>query len=396
MSWREKLEPGSFRGVSFRVDSQELAGGRRVAVHEYPFKNTPFTEDMGRKGRSVSFDAYLVGPDYLTGRDALIDALEASGPGELVLPLYGRLNVQAGEFTARETRDDGGMVRFSLQFLETTTGPFPRSVDDNQDAVDSAGLAVAEAIDAGLVEELDPVGLPEWALGVGSDALAAASDAMGAVLGPIQFAMEYAADINRQVQALKLKATSLVRDPVALAQNARNIFDTLANAGADPFQVRTAMDDLFSALGSEDTSATTNTRRKANGNRAAIQNALRRSALILSARQLARESFASEASAIAARDTFLDAIDLEAETANDGLYALLDELRATVSAAVPGEDNTAPRLVDVYLPASIPALVLSYQLYGDALRGDEIAARNNASHSSFLPGGGTVKVLVDG
>ncbi|HFJ2043202.1 TPA: DNA circularization N-terminal domain-containing protein, partial [Salmonella enterica] len=59
--WRERLRDASFRGVPFSVEDDESAFGRRVQVHEYPNRDKPWTEDLGRATRRLTINAYLVG-----------------------------------------------------------------------------------------------------------------------------------------------------------------------------------------------------------------------------------------------------------------------------------------------------------------------------------------------
>ena len=44
---------------------------------------TPYAEDMGRTANRFIVQGYLIGPNYLDLRDALITALEQDGPGIL-------------------------------------------------------------------------------------------------------------------------------------------------------------------------------------------------------------------------------------------------------------------------------------------------------------------------
>lgn len=36
MSFRDRMQTASYRGIEFLTDSSETKGGRRVVVHEYP------------------------------------------------------------------------------------------------------------------------------------------------------------------------------------------------------------------------------------------------------------------------------------------------------------------------------------------------------------------------
>ena len=91
--WREKLQPASFRNVPFLVRAVEGTHGRRLATHEYPLRDDPWHEDLGRLAKSFAFDAYVVEPDHIKSALALISACETDGPGKLTHPWIGELDV---------------------------------------------------------------------------------------------------------------------------------------------------------------------------------------------------------------------------------------------------------------------------------------------------------------
>ena len=98
MAWRDNLVPASFRGVGFQVaESENKAGGRRIALHEYPGRDVPFAEDMGEITKTFSIEGYIVGDDYLDRGERLIDACNMPGPGELVHPYRGSQQVVCHE-----------------------------------------------------------------------------------------------------------------------------------------------------------------------------------------------------------------------------------------------------------------------------------------------------------
>ena len=72
MSWRDRYLTASFRGVEFKVQKHDATFGRRQVVYEYPQRDTPSTEDLGRRARELSLDAYVIGEDYHLQRDRLI------------------------------------------------------------------------------------------------------------------------------------------------------------------------------------------------------------------------------------------------------------------------------------------------------------------------------------
>src|SRR5690349_9842319 len=125
MAWQDKLRKASFRGVPFQVDTSEGTFGRRGVVHEYPLRDTPFVEDLGRRARSLSVEGFVLGSDYMAARDALLAALERRGPGTLVHPYLGELVVSVQEVKLRESTAEGGLARFGITFLESGAERFP-------------------------------------------------------------------------------------------------------------------------------------------------------------------------------------------------------------------------------------------------------------------------------
>ncbi|MFA1782622.1 DNA circularization N-terminal domain-containing protein [Klebsiella pneumoniae] len=94
--WLGQLRPGSFQGVPFAVVNEEGSHGRRQAVHEYPYQDTAWIEDMGRGTRRFIIRGFIVqnnsvygGGDVISQRQALINACEAKGSGTLIPPTLG-------------------------------------------------------------------------------------------------------------------------------------------------------------------------------------------------------------------------------------------------------------------------------------------------------------------
>lgn len=127
-TWRDELHPASFRGVPFHVDSDSMPVGRRTQLHEYPQRDKPLVEDMGRVTRVTKLVAFVVGDDCFVQRDDLLNALDQPGPGELVHPWFGRMTVTATNCNVTHERREGGVVRFDLEFVEEGEKGFPVGV----------------------------------------------------------------------------------------------------------------------------------------------------------------------------------------------------------------------------------------------------------------------------
>lgn len=146
--WYQSLRQASFRGVSFAVLAGETSHGRRVAVHEYPYRDTAWIEDMGRGVRKITVRGFIIqdsvvygGGDVIQQRLALIAACETKDAGTLIHPTLGEMTVSIPENGLRigESLSSGRSFEFTLTCIEsglkvfavTTTAAAATSVKTN-------------------------------------------------------------------------------------------------------------------------------------------------------------------------------------------------------------------------------------------------------------------------
>lgn len=146
--FRDSLRPASFRGVEFYVITSEGLAGRRVHMHEYPFRDDPWAEDLGRRARQINVKGFLVGDDVADQLDAFNSAAEEEGSGELVHPLRGTMTVTLLALTSSDAWDEGRVVKLELQFVETGERLFPGALFDGGGQVASAASAAEAATGA--------------------------------------------------------------------------------------------------------------------------------------------------------------------------------------------------------------------------------------------------------
>lgn len=144
-SWFAQLRPASFRGVPFGVLGGSSKFGRRHVVHEYPFRDEVWVEDLGRTARYFSLSGFLVGDDAIAKRERLVAAIETAGPGELVHPTYGQLRVSIGEFSTEERWDQGRVFQVNFNVIEAGLRIFPSVATSTGNAVKAAAKAADSA-----------------------------------------------------------------------------------------------------------------------------------------------------------------------------------------------------------------------------------------------------------
>lgn len=117
-SWWQQLQPGSWRGVGFVMDATPTKAGRRIALHEYPYRDTVWSEDLGKLPRRYQVSAFLVGDDCYQQKQRMIQACEQAGAGTLVHPILGSLQVVLLDFTTTDRRDRGRYVEVEFEFID--------------------------------------------------------------------------------------------------------------------------------------------------------------------------------------------------------------------------------------------------------------------------------------
>jgi len=155
--WRADLQPASFRGAFFHCDANAVESGRRVVMHEFPKKNLPYAEDMGRKafeftvrgyciqypynatGSGAESGSQLYNTDYRLARDLLSVELVSGEPGPLKLPTmkgasYNEMVVMCPRYRVTEEDRAGGYCVFDMTFVELGAPP-KQPQPDNRDEV---------------------------------------------------------------------------------------------------------------------------------------------------------------------------------------------------------------------------------------------------------------------
>lgn len=408
MTWRDRYQAASFRGVPFKVKRSDAEFGRRTVIFEYPQRDEPYPEDLGRKARKFGFDAFVIGGDYDRDRDALIEALETAGPGLLVHPYYGRRTaVLASPARVSESpADEGGIARFSLEFVEAGDNVEPTARADTPAAVEAAADDAREALADDFAGTYSVDGLPQFAelgaLDVAKDAVAAMQEARAAIVPDLSFLTDYMAAAGGVMSSL----SNLIRGPADLANQMLGLVAGLRGMARGPLDSLAALRKLF-GFGTVASprpalraiALTTATRIVQASNQAALTNLVRRAAVVEAAQASSAVTFESYDQAVTIRDELVAQLDAEVEgvggEVSEPVYQALTALRVAVVQDITARGADLARVESATLQATLPALVVAYRLYGDANYETEIIVRNRSvvRHPGFVPGGVPLELL---
>lgn len=413
----------SFRGVPFFVESSDISAGRRTVTHQYPQRDEPFTEDLGRVAREYEISAFVLGDDCVDQAYAVRDAIEQPGPGTLVHPEFGEVQVIArpgGSMSFSQTRR---IVRFTLTFVEAGLNAFPKmgQATQSQSRAAADGLmssacdAFAEAIDLEAVEDFVKDALNGDLL----DSLGIISNSeIAEVLG-----------FADRVSDLANSAIDLVStDPRAFATQLMGAcgLSGLATTVAGWQRVGTSLCSLVDDLhGADDepiySQVKPHSAEVIETNREAVY-ALARSAILVQAvgvstligtdidstvstssilpdddeAAIAEIDYEDDSSSSeptvsydemqASQTRIVGTLDEEMlDTTSDSVFTALRNAATAVSRDLSDRSRTAARLSEYDAGAVLPACVTAMELYGDAARAKEIVVRNAVKHPLFCP-----------
>lgn len=224
MAWKDRLVDASFRGVPFKTEDEATPVGRRVETHEYPNRDKPYTEDLGKvTGRPV-FSGYVIGDDCYDQRDRLIEALNKPGPGTLVHPAYGEMSVCVdGEIRVSTTSGEGRMVRFDLRFVEAGELSFPTSGAATADNLTTS----CSALDDCISDNFDDFSIDGVADFVQNDVIGNATEMMGYVSGAMKVVDAVVSESARLMQG----DISVLLPPPSSGKTFVNQLQTMWRAG---------------------------------------------------------------------------------------------------------------------------------------------------------------------
>ncbi len=415
MSWRDRLQPASFRAVRFLVDEHEEGGGRRIDLRQYPKRDNPSSEDLGREADTFRIRAYVIADlttqDYIPARDALRKACRAFGPANLVHPYLGTVSVYCRHISMRETQAEGGMASFDLEFVEAGDSPSP-SVRTNTASSLFAGLQsiltrLTQAYAIGTLIAERPgvlIGLAEGYLG---GLVTQFTGLPASVVSQIGFALNNVlASLTNGIAPTTSTITGLTADPVTNAISdafAAAVAAVTAPAPVTPADPVVGLTLSVPRMPTDPTQGLAafagfgSTLAAPSGLQVGLQLGLQQQitslvtglAVAAVAQIYAGTQWTSSAAASAAREQLLDMLNDQvldaAANDQDALYQGWLAITGLATADLIQRAQGLPNLASYTMPASLPAAALAQLFYQDGTQAEALVSLNDAVHPSFMP-----------
>lgn len=411
MTWRERLQPASFKGVPFFVDGEQLAFGRRVPMRRLSGRDGSVQQDNGEEADQFSVEAFLVGDDFDLERQDLENVLRQEGPGALVLPSRGDLWVRIlpGCVSSQQRRRLGIVsIRFTCVVEERTT----RAIQPSTDTAGKLKLAAADLRDAAetdFLDVFDVAGLPGKYVTKAVTAVQTVSSTLQRVMGKINGTLNPLQDFSAAIDVLGSSAADIISSPAQLAASVSGVVTSVfglintTSAALDrttglkltsdtpydaslPARTNTqTAQDMNDLGGDESEDGITASATQSAQNVRAVYRLARAVALAAQAGTYADVPLDSSTLALEIVEALNDEFDaLQLYSATDGLFDALADARAAAVDHLTQTASKLPKAIALTPKQEVPALLLAHTLYGDARFESEIVARNLPRYPLFL------------
>lgn len=398
MAYVSNLRPASFRGVSFDVQKTVLSVGRRVQVFEYPQRDVPFVEDLGKSARTITVTVMTTGVDYISRMKKVIAALEKEGSGRYVDPWLGAMNVTP-KAASSPTFSSTHVASITITFVESGEYKFPNALIDTGSLCEKAAQKLKDSALGVFVKDFDLEGATDFVKkAVSGDIAGLLSNEnlkfASEILGTADGIADVASDVLTLVEGGSKTLGGRLMDVLELA-GAGSTVAAWSNV-ARRISRLVKSDDFNATPTSGAKSAQTVKAQEATVATKALIRSIEIANAIEATTQVGTENDKADAESTATtiayddmvsiRNEVLAAIDAEMlKTESDDVYQALEEARSAVYQDMTTRAENQARLVDYTPPEVLPALVLAYERYGDATREAEIIDRNRIAHGSFVP-----------
>jgi prophage DNA circulation protein len=396
-----RIIDGFFKGIPIRIDSGSVAGGRKTSKKEFPNRDTQTIEDLGLRPRVYNLQI-VVAPrttvaggvtntqqGYFEYRDTLIAAIEDKGAGELIHPLYGRIeNVVATTFTINEDFSDFGRTRLFVTFEISSDTGIPRQTLTALSQLTQANAAVTTTVNADITNNYEVLTKFKNNFGDAADKINEIIDSAIASTSFLGAAEDEINEFNSFIGELTADVNSLVVAPASLATSINNLFSNVDGLFGTVENTAKSFQGFFGFGNNDedDVQTTTAGRIQREQNRAVLNGSMNASALGFAYVNTAQIQFNN------VREIEEAADDLEVQfqrvmvsgSSNEVIAAVTD-MRVIVQQFFDEQKTTAKQITEVHVN-TIPARVLSYQYYGESESADDIIGLNGITDVSFVDG----------
>jgi prophage DNA circulation protein len=256
MSRIENFYIAAFRGFQFPVESDSTTRGQKLALHEYPNRDTRYAESLGKLPPVLNLVCLIHGENFFAKRQEFERLLEIPGVGELVHPYYGSIKVQVGEFTIISTQREIGKFIFNVPFYTSEVSieptPLPSTKETVTNFANNCRSSLGNALEATYEAPENGFDLDNSVNAI-DGALDAIEDGINSVVGPIESAL---ATARATVNNFRNKVTRIMQTATSFKNSITDVYNDILQLTQDPSSLAAAWLNLIDFnLGTSGTSS---------------------------------------------------------------------------------------------------------------------------------------------
>lgn len=390
MTILNQLLPASFRGVSFYTSTSSMESGRKQITHEFPNSNRRFVEDLGRFQNIYKMSAIVSGTgfNYSQNKNALIEALEQEGIGQLVHPFYGSVQVVAKQFSVEEDITRLGEAIFTLTFEKSDPALVPIGDSNN---LSNLGITSDNLLDILAGDIGNAFSLFNSYPNNYTDALSMVSligDAFGVNTTLFTQSISSINQFNALLDGYKASGNTLIAQPTQLGTETMNLYtqtDTLVTNPSERLPVYQKFYDFND--NQVPVNPTTFELAQRQSNREILNGSIQAGALVQSYRTAAQIDYGNirELNMVQSLlETQYQKV-IQNEAIPNTTKLAIQELRSQARLFFEAERLNVNQIESIVTKRQ-PLTILNYQYYGSVDNVPRIAALNKIRNNAFIEG----------
>lgn len=396
-----KILKGSFKGVPIRIDSGLVSGGRKTSKKEFPNRDTQTIEDLGLRPRTYTLQIIIApittvsggttntNQGYFEYRDQIISAIENKDVGELIHPLYGRIeNVKATTYSLNEDFSDFGRSRLNVTFEISNDTGIPRKTITSISQLTESNSSVITSVTSDISDNFSVLTKFTNNFKDAQDKINEIIDDAVKATSFIGAAVNEINEFNSFIGELSASINSLITNPLNLATSITNLFSNIDGLFGTIENTAKAFAGLF-GFGNNDEDeilSTTAGKIQRKQNRAVLNASVNCLALSYSYVNVSQISFENVREIQVAED----ALEVQFQRvvisgASNDVISSITDMRVIVQQFFDEQRITVKQIINVNVYTT-PARVLSYQYYAESTSAEQIIQLNGITDVSFVDG----------
>lgn len=393
MSWQKDILQPSINGVEFEFEDSTTSGGSKLEDGREKEKSQTKKQAVLRNGvkvRTWNIKGYVFGDDYLKKIKKIEKELAKQTKAIFIHPIDGELQVDIESYSIDVKNTRGRKITFSFTAWEHGDLLYPKSRINKLSKAIETQNKIDGVLQEEFTEKFSVKGQPQFVKDSASNLVKDLSSNFDQMTSGIAENADAIGEYGFQVKELSNNAKSLVEKPLDLYNRIAYNMDLAKTLTDDSENIFTAYKSGSSFGKSyKNFSPTTATRKQELDNQDAMKLvvvAMTTTRSCVAAIELSENNkITTSEQAKSIRDNLLNSIqDLMFSTSNDELFNQLQDLRAQILEAIPGNNNNLSEVYTHKLQGTSNSIIISYELTGSLDSEKEIIARNNIENPAFI------------